>query len=1840
MAEDKKNEQDHTKNTPALENASGHDETRQNLNSQDKNATDHQTNLSDDDASDLLYTQSAQDPSRVLQQTAELVTRVEGNDAQLVLNRIAINDLGLIARLRAQLAEAQANGEDTEEIQRLIQLLATAQASGANNAQNPVVLGANVKAGQTLDLPIDFDSILAITLKDNRLFIELSNNVVIMLDLNNLSDADSVASLLPSALVLSNGRVIFLDELLEELEISPSTDFSPDIYLDALGTNNALLNQDNQDNNVAQNTEDEDAEDDEDGNVAQAPDSLASVLEEGQAQNSKIVDPTFVDQSGTVAENIFANLKATSTAPTSTQEASEQASVTPSETPSDQQILDVDQSNAVQDTSSTVAQSDLLQNDVAQNIQTTPQIDVPDVFAQQTAQTAETEASQETQQNQQEIASRLDLQQITPDIVRSALRDRELVNSRNGFNTEISNFVGTLVAESKLARVEIASVSEIPSGAGDALNVDLIADSSPGRNVPNLPPTPPVFDPFSGVSSVVEGIDVVDNRFKVSLGAVTEAVDSLATSTMSHTVTSSNFSGNGGDDTIIGNADSQTIFGDYGASATVSGDNVQITKGSVPLVVKSIPISAGGEPVPDGSLDRIIFSGTLPGQTIYLEIPTGATMQLTSIGESRWSLPLNSQTISQLDRLRIDNVMSGASGFTLTVESVIDNVVTQRLNSVVRAGELPGGNDRILAGGGDDLVFGEDGNDVLDGEAGSDRLYGGAGDDVLFAGREGDGDIAASQDVISGGEGRDRAIIRIDRADLDSPNTNVRADISDLQNFSRQLRSGFISDSAVLSRRNTDGQYVFENLGLTLSGVEQIDIQGAVFVQPTQEGRANAPIYPLSLFASARLADPQVNGVVIGNIPTGISLNAGGVGEDGRYTISRSQLDNLEINTPTARADFTLQVRTIDNAGQVSSRAEDLPVVISGVVKPTLSVNVNPVNEGDVIQFGLSVGIVGTSDSLTRIEFVAPPDATLSHGTRGTNGRWTLTRSDFLNFGNSLRITPPVHFGGTFRFSALAIATDGPDQAIGRISVDTTVRPIADTAEVSIPLLTNVIEDKTTTLAISASVIDTDGSETLVVYIANIPNDTKLSNGIVSNGIWTLNRAQLSNLTIIPAIHSSRDFTAQITVLTSEAEGTSTSVVTSSMYVNLIPVADTPTLQTANTKTNEDQVVALDVSVNQIDTDNSETLIVQINNVPRGARLSAGTLIGQFWQLNRADLVGLKLTPLAHSDVDLTLGVTAIARELNTSSTSTSSSNLVVVLNPVLDTAQLDSRRFSLLEDQSIRLNLSIRLKDTDASETFTSIVINDLPFDAVLSSGTNLLGAWTLKAHELNNLRLTPSPHMSGDFSISVTAVSRELSGFGQVSQTTNYQFTITGVADQLVADADRVSTIPNVPVALDLSLSYADTDGSETILYIIASNVPTGASLSAGTFSQGRWSVNASQLNGLQVTPPLDSKLSFSITISAISSEVGTSTTAVTTFNQEVAITPIADSAIFTLTGTTSGFEEQSIPLLFSVGLKDTDGSETLSVMFSLPTGISLSGGTVNAGRWTLVRSQLSNLRITAPDHYAKDFTIFVTSITSEIGFPATSLSVDQLPVNFVGIVDTAKLEAKNQSGFEDKAIPFSVSVSLVDTDGSETIQAIIASGAPTGTSFSAGVLNEGKWTFSISDLANLTLKAPAHSDVDFSMVITAVSRELDGDSTALTSQVVSYSLTAVTDSAQFVQKTASGFEDTPISLSLSVGLADTDGSETLAQIHITGVPSGASLSSGVLGADGKWTLNQAQLSGLSLTPVANSGEDFTLQISALTSEISINETVISVSNLVVNVQDVADTASLQTRNVSGFE
>jgi subtilase family serine protease len=218
----------------------------------------------------------------------------------------------------------------------------------------------------------------------------------------------------------------------------------------------------------------------------------------------------------------------------------------------------------------------------------------------------------------------------------------------------------------------------------------------------------------------------------------------------------------------------------------------------------------------------------------------------------------------------------------------------------------------------------------------------------------------------------------------------------------------------------------------------------------------------------------------------------------------------------------------------------------------------------------------------------------------------------------------------------------------------------------------------------------------------------------------------------------------------------------------------------------------------------------------------------------------------------------------------------------------------------------------------------------------------------------------------------------------------------------------------------------------------------------------------------------------------------------------------------------------------------------------------------------------------------------------------------------------------GPEDSSISLSFTASLVDTDGSESLSLAIA-GLPAGAVLQDGTHSSTDPTVDITgwNLANLSVTPPANSDADFTLTVTATSTEAANGDTAENQQALDVTVTAVADQPTLTVSPASGNEDTAIPLAIGSALSDTDGSESLS-LAIAGLPAGAVLQDGTHSStDSTVDITGWDLANLSVTPPANSDADFTLTVTATSTEAANGDTALVQQAIDVSVLNIVDLA-----------
>jgi VCBS repeat-containing protein len=376
-------------------------------------------------------------------------------------------------------------------------------------------------------------------------------------------------------------------------------------------------------------------------------------------------------------------------------------------------------------------------------------------------------------------------------------------------------------------------------------------------------------------------------------------------------------------------------------------------------------------------------------------------------------------------------------------------------------------------------------------------------------------------------------------------------------------------------------------------------------------------------------------------------------------------------------------------------------------------------------------------------------------------------------------------------------------------------------------------------------------------------------------------------------------------------------------------------------------------------------------------------------------------------------------------------------------------------EGTPISIDISVTMEDEDGSESI-SIVISDLPEGAALNHGTdNGDGSWTLSHQDLQGLTLTPPEFSDQDFTINIEVTSTEsLSGD---SHTTVHpvHVVIEAVADAPVLTVAEASGPEDSAIALDIRAELADTDGSETLTFVI-SGVPEGSALSAGTDNgDGTWSLTPGDLTGLTITPPTDLEADFDILVTATATESSNGDTASTTLPLHVDVLGVNDAPV--ASDIDLGQIQEDQPLNFTsaqllAGASDTDG-DTLAV-----TAVSAdpAHGTITDngdGTWTF----------TPTDNLTGEMSLSFIVDDGHGGTDQGLASLEILPVNDAPVVTgDVRLGTIN----EDTSVTFSEDLLLadiVDPEGDEMTVTSITADPACGSITDNG---DGTWTFTPAD------------------------------------------------------------------------------------------------------------------------------------------------------------------------------
>ncbi len=939
------------------------------------------------------------------------------------------------------------------------------------------------------------------------------------------------------------------------------------------------------------------------------------------------------------------------------------------------------------------------------------------------------------------------------------------------------------------------------------------------------------------------------------------------------------------------------------------------------------------------------------------------------------------------------------------------------------------------------------------------------------------------------------------------------------------------------------------------------------------EDKAQAFVVDIALRDSD--GSEQIDNIIITGLPTAAYFTQGICYTDGGWKMTGGEYRAgvRFIPPPHSAGNFNLFISVATSEVNNLSSTQIQKIIVNYVIDPVadtprFQANVTRASEDETIQFNMAISLVDLGERFERLILSGIPSGYIVSDTRVLNGinmlpnalgQVTLLSVDTDTINNlGLRLNPlkteRANWSGTFNLLVTAITSDGNfaanpyyKAAISR-NVVVVVDPVIDPLSVGINNL-NLSEDTRARIPLTISFNDRDGSE----YASKIFIRTVFSG-------------------------ATKPFSLSQLEINDQTEG------------------------------------------------------------PDG------------WQFLPSDFARLFIKPAPNSDDDITLQVSVISSEANDKyTTRVNIQDFVIKVNAVVDTPLPTDISVTgltnIIEDGTNKINFLVHLTDNDGSEE-VSWIIRRIPFGASISGPNVSLGPTGYTFGPIDNSNINISSYgflklptnYAGIFNMELTTIVREKNNFSEYVKTEIRTINVTAVADAPHIIFGPQTTLESQKFSLSFMISLIDTDNSETIYFVLNELESRITPIELGTQLLSGRKLTVEQLQNLYITPiegyVADDPISLHFTI--VSQELSNNVTAQQFYDVLVPVFPVADTAelIYGFGESTQferGVEDNSIILRnFEIhGQSGKDANESYVVIIKgVPTGVRLSN--YNSGipqQYSLIASgqffgqnygepiwvvagvdQLTDM-VVIPNPHSSDTISLVISVISVINsnkLAPTSILEKLIVLNVSPVVDNnVNVSFVPIHTSEDIAKGFSITISLIDTDGSETISFIQIIDRTGVVKLNRGTYDAAQQAFNltIDQLSGLMMTPLSNIAQNSNLRVFIGVQERDGQSSVLTF-VVPWAIDPVVDIPSFViVQSLFGTEDTLIPFAIDV--KSSDSSERIKQINVSGLPTGVRLSAGIsslVNGTFEYTLNPFQIGNLNIINRANYADPFTLKITAI--------------------------------------
>jgi hypothetical protein len=380
---------------------------------------------------------------------------------------------------------------------------------------------------------------------------------------------------------------------------------------------------------------------------------------------------------------------------------------------------------------------------------------------------------------------------------------------------------------------------------------------------------------------------------------------------------------------------------------------------------------------------------------------------------------------------------------------------------------------------------------------------------------------------------------------------------------------------------------------------------------------------------------------------------------------------------------------------------------------------------------------------------------------------------------------------------------------------------------------------------------------------------------------------------------------------------------------------------------------------------------------------------------------------------------------------------------------------------------------------------------------------------------------------------------------------------------------------IPLSITATQASASLAAADLTVTVSNLD-GATLNHGTETAGVYTLRASDLSGLTVTPASGFTGTLALTVTATDTEA-TSSASSTPDTLDVTVNPVAAAPNLGVTNA-SGKEGSSIALAITAAQASASlAAADLTVTVSNLDGATLNHGTETAGVYTLHASDLSGLTVTPESGFTGTLALHVTATDTEASSSTSASSAMQT----LDVSVTAPTPSANDTvvtGTNGHIVSAAGNTYAIDTAGQITENGVVMA-----------------ITNSVTELAY----------VNGTVYQEATSQNLwwsYKETTNVWTETSNPLVHAIAPTLAVDQ--ASGIENSAIALDIQATQATSALSTSDLSVTVSNLE-GATLNHGTE-ANGVYTLNSSQLSGLTVAPAANFTGTLLLQVMATDTEI----------------------------------